>query len=261
MRNAVICLTLVAHLLSVPFSRTWAATVLGGEFERSYPIEATAKISIRNRGGSILVYGGPPGEIKISAVKRAYTTARLAEIAVDVSNKPAEIVIDTRYPAQSKWGLSDRAGTVDYVITVPMSCSDLSVELGDGEILLDGIRCGVAKAKLENGRLFVNNCFGDLRVSIGQGGFDANWDWWETQESSMDAEIVNGNGYVHFPGVAAFHLLALSVNGKIATNLAAQAKVEEDGSRKIDTMIGNPSRTEVKLKATNGNLEINALNP
>src|SRR4051812_24870457 len=216
MRKIIVRLFVLAHALLAPVSNILGATVLGDAFEQTYPIDAAAKISIRNGGGSILVYGGPAGEIKVSALKRAYTTARLAEIAVNVSTKPGEFTIDTQYPIQPKWGLSDRAGTVDYVITVPTSCSDLNVELGDGEIVLDGVRCGITKAKLGNGWLFLRNCFSDLRISVGQGGFDATWDWWQKEKSSVDAEIMNGNGYLHIPGGAAFHLLAISVNGKIA---------------------------------------------
>ncbi len=261
MRKVIVWLFILAYALSAMAPHSCATTVLGDGFEQTYPIEATAKIIIRNRGGSILVYGGPPGEVKISALKRAYTQTRLADIAVTVSRNAGEISIDTRYPTQPKWGLSDRAGTVDYVITVPVSCNDLNVELGDGEILVDGVRCGMTKTKLGNGRLFLRNCFGNLRISVGQGGFDATWDWWEGAKSSLDAEIMNGNGNLRVPTGAALHLFAVSVNGKIATNLAAPSKVEESGSRTIDTLIGGSPQTEIKLKATNGNLQINALNP
>jgi len=49
-------------------------------FEQSYPIEPTANVAIRNGDGAIFVYGSPANEIRVQAIKKAYTYERLKQI-------------------------------------------------------------------------------------------------------------------------------------------------------------------------------------
>src|SRR4051794_10012879 len=105
-----------ALILVVMAGSGQASPVLGEFFDQTYPIEPGSKISVRNNGGSIMVYGTATNELTISALKRAYSAARLAKISVNVAIKPGEVVIDTQFPPQPRWGLRDRSGTVEYVI-------------------------------------------------------------------------------------------------------------------------------------------------
>ena len=85
-------------------------------FEQTYTIESTANVTVINGEGAVFVYGSNTNEMRVHAVKRAYTRQRLKQIAVDVSIQPGSVSINTKCLPKPKWSLSDRSGTVDYTI-------------------------------------------------------------------------------------------------------------------------------------------------
>ncbi len=86
---------------------------------QSYPVDPTARLSFRNTDGSVRIYGADVAEIKLQAVKTAYSRERLDKIVINVAAQPASVSIDTLYPPKPKLGLDDRSGTVDYILIVP----------------------------------------------------------------------------------------------------------------------------------------------
>jgi len=94
--------------------------------EQNYKIDPTARVSIRNTDGSIRIYGADTPEIKLQAVKKAYSKDRLDKIVIDVGAQPSSISIDTIYPPKPKtWagrsfrhrGLRDRGSAVMHHLT------------------------------------------------------------------------------------------------------------------------------------------------
>ena len=65
--------------------------VLEETFERIYTIEPSARLTIQNRDGVVSIYGSDTGEMRIDAVKKAYSHKRLNQIGIDVSTKPGAI--------------------------------------------------------------------------------------------------------------------------------------------------------------------------
>ena len=47
--------------------------VLEETFERVYTIEPSARLTIQNRDGVVSIYGSDTGEMRINAVKKAYS--------------------------------------------------------------------------------------------------------------------------------------------------------------------------------------------
>jgi hypothetical protein len=153
-------------LLLITFSDAKSSNILEDVIEKTYAVAPTAKVSIRNDEGAIFIYGADIAEIQMEATKRAYNPERLAQISVDVSTQPGEFSIETHYPPKPKWGWSDRSGTVDYVIVLPWTCNISRLELGTGEVLVDGMRGDNVHVTMGNGRLFGHNCFTDLHVAV-----------------------------------------------------------------------------------------------
>jgi hypothetical protein len=251
-------LILAALGLLVSISR--ADPVLEETIEKSYPMEPTAKLSIRNDDGSIRIYGADIKEMKLQAIKKAYSTERLNQITVDVSLKPGEISIATQYPPKPKWGLWDRSGAVDYVIVLPWTCDISRCDLVNGELQVEGMRGKEARASLANGRLFGHNCFTDLHVSVTNGGLDVGYDWWEEHKFSLDAEIVNGNARAFIPADAIFHLLASSLDGHVFSDFTDKEHRQSGGVAKIDMLVGGAGETEIKVRAVNGSIKITETN-
>src|SRR5204862_1067884 len=151
--------------------------VLEETFEQFYAIPPSAKITIKNVDGAVLVYGSNLNEMRVHAVKKAYSRARLAQIAVSVDLKTGSVSIGTKFPPKPKWGLFDRSGTVDYTVVVPATANISGLDLNAGEILVEGLRGATTHARLGEGRVFARNGFTNLNPGMRRGNPLPAYDW------------------------------------------------------------------------------------
>ena len=232
-------------------------------FERLYTIEPNANINIQNGDGAVLVYGSNVNEMQVHAVKKAYSHARRRQIAIDVSTKPSSVSITTKFPPKPKWGLFDRSGTVDYTIVVPATVAISGLELDAGEILVDGMRGSMTRARLGEGRVFIRNCFTNLNAAVRRGNLIMSYDWWEESRFSAKANVAAGNVWLYVPGDAAFHLIAEAAQGKIVSDfetIALEGPAAAAGM-KTDTRVNGGSEATMKIRVEEGNIRIVEANP
>ena len=232
--------------------------------DRHYPIDpATGSISIRNRDGSIRIYGagGDVREVRVETLKKAYTPERLKAISIHVTSHENSISIETAYPPDSANRLSDRSGTVDYVIVVPQSIKIEKLELSNGEVLIEEMRSREARAELGTGRLFVHNCFGNLDIHVQTGNVALVYEWWEDQNFSIHAEVDDGNSFAYLPEEAVFHLLARTATGKIANDFEEKEQRGPESSNQIDLLVGGADKPKIEIETRDGNIRIAEHNP
>ena len=261
--------SLLLRLLSIGTAVVVSATSHAGEVleevvEKDYPVDFGAKFTLQNDDGSVLIYGANVAQMKLQAIKKAYTKDRLSKISVDVVVRPGTVAVRTGYPPKPKWGLSDRSGTVDYVIILPWLCDVTRVDLGNGEMLIDGMRGREVRAQLGNGRLFGRNCFTDLNLSIGTGGVEVTYDWWEKDFIALNTTIRQGITQVIIPSAAQAQLHAETANGYIFNDFDQQEnqRFQQRGKAKADLLVGKGSpNAEVQLHALEGNINIKEFNP
>ena len=225
-------------------------------FEQTYTIEPTTNLSVINGDGAVFVYGSNTNEMRVQAVKRAYTRERLNQIAVNVSIQPGSVSINTEFPPKPKWALSDRSGTVGYTIVVPATVNLARLELGDGEVLVDGMRGRTTHARLGSGRIFAHNCFGDVALTLDRGTLTLAYNWWEPGKFSVQANIARGNAWAFFPADIACHLIAATGDGKVETDFEESAQRGTNAIRKIDTSIQGGDDAVVIMRAKEGNIKI-----
>jgi hypothetical protein len=209
-----------------------------------------------NGDGSIRVYGAAATELRVQAIKRAYSLERLDKIDIRVSIQPGQVSITTDFPPKPKWGLEDRSGTVDYSIVVPQTAKLDQVELSTGEILIEGMRSERAQTHLATGRLFLHNCFANVRATIDTGPLALIYDWWEPIGFSVEAKSVRGGAWAAIPANAAFHLLAQTRTGKIVSDFAVPEQRGNEPIRKIDNPIGANPTARFAIDVGDGNIRI-----
>jgi len=234
--------------------------VLEETFEQFYAIPPSAKININNGDGAVMVYGSNVNEMRVHAVKKAYSRARLAQIAVSVDLKPGSVSIATKFPPKPKWGLFDRSGTVDYTIVVPANVDISELHLDAGEILLDGMRGPTTRAWLGEGRMFARNCFTNLDLAIRRGNLIMSYDWWEQSKFSVEANIAQGNAWAYLSSDAAFHLLAKTGEGKILSDFESAAQASARGMQ-IDALVNGGGDATIKVSVAKGNVKVAEANP
>ena len=76
---------LTAALFLSPALVQSATEVLEEIIERDYQIDPASKFTLQNGDGSVRIYGADIGEMKLQAIKKAYTKERLSRIDVDVA--------------------------------------------------------------------------------------------------------------------------------------------------------------------------------
>jgi hypothetical protein len=237
--------------------------VLEEVFEKVYMVEPDANISIHNQAGAILIYGSDANEMRVLAVKKAYSHERLKQIAIDISASPGTVSVIAKVPPQPKWAFSDRSGTVDCTITVPATASISAVDLNAGEVLLDSMRGRELRARLNDGRIFARNCFTNLDLTMNRGTLMLSYDWWEQGTFAARVNVGQGNAWVFLPGDPRFHLLAHAVHGKIANDfnnlpVAANSSARE---MKIDQIVNGGGSTTIDVGVERGDIKIAEANP
>jgi DUF4097 and DUF4098 domain-containing protein YvlB len=224
--------------------------------EESHNLAPNGTLSIRNEDGSIHLYGSDAPEVELRATKRAYSAERLNGIKVQVSAHAGSVSIETIFPRKRKWSLSDRSGTVDYEVIFPQNATIRNLELVNGEISIDGLREGSARASLVNGRMSARNCFGNLDYQVVNGGIDFYYNWWEESTYLVKAAISNGAVGVFLPGHASFRVAAETQGGSIMSNFIEGGQRSHGRTKRLATTIGSEPEPTFQIKVTNGNIRI-----
>ena len=250
-------------LLSLVGCGSESDPVLEETFERFYTIQPTADITIQNHDGAILIYGSNTNEMQIQATKKAYSRMRLKQIAINVSVQPTSVSINVKGPPKPKWALFDRSGTVECTIVVPATANISRLRLDAGEVLVDGMRGRSVHAWLGDGRMFAHNCFADTSLALQRGNLSLSYDWWEAGMFSVQANVARGNAWAFLPSDAAFHLIAETMHGKVASDFDNMpvAQAASAGAEKIDALVHGGGHAAIKMRAASGDVKIVEANP
>ena len=239
------------------FARPVAAAVkvLEETIEQKYELDADATLSISNTDGSIRVYAAETSEIWIQATKRAYTAERLQGIVVDVQATRKTITIGTTFPPR-KNALSDRSGTVDYLVIVPQAIKITQLALTNGEVTIEGLRGGSAKAHVTNGWVAGHNCFADLDLTVETGRLDVVYGWWENHKFSVKGSSERGIVRAILPSDVSVMLNATTGTGRIINAFGDKKTSANDTVRSLNTVIGSNAEAAIELKAGSGDIQI-----
>ncbi len=254
-------LILAVLLLSLTSCGPATNRALEETFEQFYTVEPAANITIKNGDGVVRVYGSSANEMRVQAIKRAYTPERLKQIMVNVSVQPGSVSIETNFPPKPTWALFDRSGTVEYTILVPQTAKISRLESGNGEVLVEGMRGPTVHARLGSGQMFGHNCFSNVVFAMGRGTVTLHYDWWEPGKFSIRADVVDGNARAFFPSGAAFRLIVETLHGKIANDFAEKDKRGSEDTAKLDMLVDGGGDSVIKLQAKEGNIKVVRTNP
>lgn len=230
-------------------------------FEQIHTIEPTANVTVINGDGAVFVYGSNTNEMRVEAIKRAYTRERLKQIAVNVSIQPGSVSINTKFPPKPNWALFDRSGTVDYIVVVPATVSLARLELGVGEVVVDGMSGQKTHARLGSGRMFAHNCFGNVALTLDRGTLTLGYDWWEPGKFAIQANIGDGNAWAFLPIDVVCHLVAETRHGKIGNDFAKPAQRGAKEITKTDMLIGDGGEAAVTMRAEKDDIRIMKASP
>src|SRR5256714_15189351 len=139
------------------------------EFHQTYPLNADGRVSLTNINGNVRVAAWDRNEIKVDAVKRAYTQERLKEAKINVEAGPSSVQIETEYPdyhwSRDDYERHENPASVEYTLTVPRGARLEDVSLVNGGLTIEGV-AGSVHASSVNGRVVARGLTGTVNISV-----------------------------------------------------------------------------------------------
>ena len=237
-------------------NRATAGEVLEDVVERRFPLDPSGTFSLRAIDGTVEIFGTDSREVKIVAIKKAFSPERLNAIAIRVDARQNAVNIETTPPPAPRHHFSDRSGTVEYIINIPQTARIARVELPNGELVIDGMRGASIAASLGSGQLVTHNCFCDQTIHVNQGGLNVFFDWMEERPISIEAEIEDGNLSARLPTDAAFHMHAVAKQGHVSSDFSPMGTRQRDDDSEISEAIGDAPATKLTFRAAEGNIHV-----
>lgn len=229
------------------------------EFHQTYPLAAGGRVSLSNINGAVKVLAWERAEVKVDAVKRAYTPERLREAQIKVDATANRVRIETEYPDSSlRWTDRDNErrenpATVEYTLTVPRGSNIDEINLINGDLNIAGV-AGPVKASSINGRVTASGLSGPVNLSVINGRLEATLDRL-SGSGAVNLSSVNGPLVVTLPSDANATLRASTVHGGITNDFNLPVRVGEYVGRDLEGRLGQGG-ANVRLNNVNGSVQI-----
>lgn len=260
MTNGIVRLTLAlcALLLALALPAL-AQDRVQEEFHQTYQLSAQGRVQLENINGSVRVTGWDRNEVKVDAVKWAYTRERLdeAQILVDASNE--NIRIYTKYPERDLGFTNDRNGrinnpaTVEYTLFVPRNARIDAIETINGNLSLEGLTNDVRASSI-NGQVTARGLLAEAKLSTVNGNLEATFNRLDAAKSITLASV-NGNVTVTIPSDANASLRANNVHGGIENDFGLPVRKGEYVGYDLAGQLGQGA-TRIRLANVNGLIAI-----
>jgi DUF4097 and DUF4098 domain-containing protein YvlB len=232
------------------------------EFHKVYPLSAQGRIEIENINGPVHVTGWDRNEVKVDAVKSAWSKERLDEARIEVRADQNDVSIRTEYPDHDRtFNLAGNCGgddvhnnpaSVEYTITVPRQAQLDKISLVNGRLDVQELT-GEVHASCVNGRIQAHNLQGAVQLETVNGELDASVE--QLPASELKLSSVNGRLRVTLPSDARAELKASTVSGSISDEFGLPVTRHQYVGRSLHGQLGGGG-TLVRLSNVNGTIEI-----
>jgi DUF4097 and DUF4098 domain-containing protein YvlB len=226
---------------------------LTAEFHQTYPLAANGSMALENINGNVHVTTWERNEVRVDAVKSAYSQKRLDEAKIEVDARSNRVSIKTTYPDHN-WHSDDEdnPATVEYTLTVPRAVRIDEVKLVNGGLDITGVT-GEVRASLVNGNLNASGLTGPVKLSTVNGRSEVALT--RLSDSPVEISSVNGHLEVTLPSNAKAEVEASTVNGGISNDFGLPVhRHRYVGSDMHGQLAGGGTR--VRLSNVNGRIEV-----
>jgi hypothetical protein len=232
------------------------------EFHKVYPLSAQGHVELANVNGPVHIAAWDRPEVKVDAVKSAWSKERLDEAKIEVEASPDRISIHTEYPGHDHTfnygnnGEHNNPARVEYTITVPRQANLDEIKLVNGRLDIQGV-AGDVHASCVNGRLEARNLQGLSELSTVNGSLDASVD--QLTSSGLKLSSVNGRLHVTLPSDANAEVKASTMSGSISNEFGFPVTKHQYVGHSLHGQLG-AGGAFVKLSNVNGAIEIGHAN-
>jgi DUF4097 and DUF4098 domain-containing protein YvlB len=227
------------------------------EFHQSYPLAANGRVSVANINGDVHISAWDRNEVKVDAVKRAYSQERLSEVTIDVNNTADSVSIKTKYPDRNQTfnnrNRENSSASVEYTLTVPRGARLDGAELVNGSLDVQGVQ-GDVSASLVNGEVKAAGLGGEVRLSTVNGSVEADVARLD-EAKSITLNSVNGSLVLVVPSGANAQVKANTLHGAITNDFGLKVDDGPYVGHELTGQIGTGG-PRIKLNNVNGSISI-----
>jgi DUF4097 and DUF4098 domain-containing protein YvlB len=225
------------------------------EFHQTYALAPDGRIELDNINGPVHITTWDQNQVKVDAVKYAYTKERLEEARIEVDSGKDYLSIRTRYPGHDhtfNWGSHDNPAEVEYTLTVPRTASLDEIKLINGNLDVIGVS-GEVHASCINGRLEAKNLAGRAELSTINGHLDARFD--QLAGLGIELSSVNGSVELTIPSDSKAEIEASTVSGGIENDFGLHVNDHRIIGHDLRGELGSGG-SHIRLSNVNGRIEI-----
>lgn len=225
-------------------------------WERSYALDATGEVEIRNTNGTIEVEPSSDGKVSVSAerVAKAGSDAAakelLAKIEIREDVSASSVRLETKTPSG---GFMSGHVNVNYRVRMPATATVRAVNT-NGRVTVIGIK-GRVVAETTNGGVEGRALAGPVTASTTNGGVEVALD--AVHSEGVSLETVNGGVELTLPADAKGDLSLQTVNGGIDTGSLRVELVGEQSRRRVEGRL-NGGGPRVRVETVNGGVHLKA---
>lgn len=227
------------------------------EFHQSYALSAAGRVSIANINGDVHIRAWDRNEVKVDAVKRAYSPQRLSEVTIDVNSSADSVIIKTKYPERNLTfetrNRENNPASVEYTLTVPRGARIENAELVNGSLDIEGVK-GDVRVSLVNGELKAGGLGGEVKLSTVNGTQEVNVTTLD-EAKSLTLNSVNGPIVLIVPSGANAQVKASTVHGTITNDFGFTVNEGQYVGRDLTGQIGSGG-PRIRLNNVNGSIAI-----
>jgi DUF4097 and DUF4098 domain-containing protein YvlB len=249
----------VAILMAAQAVAVMAQDRVQEEFHQSYQLSPQGRVQLENINGNVRVTGWDRNEVKVDAVKWAYTRERLNEAQIVVEPGADSIRVYTKYPERDQNFNSDEQGrlnnpaTVEYTLFVPRNARIEGIEVINGSLILEGLTGDVHAGSI-NGNVIARGLLGEAKISTVNGNLEASFNQLNAAKS-INLASVNGNLTLIIPSDSSASLRASNVHGGITNDFGLPVRKGEYVGYDLAGQLG-AGATRIRLGNVNGLITI-----
>jgi len=246
-----ICAVLAVALAAHASDHTGAFTE---EFHQTYNIGPNGRVELDNINGAVHISTWDQNEVKVDAVKYAYSKDRLAEAHIEINSGKDYLSIRTTYRDHDlsfNWGSRNNPAGVEYTLTVPRNVRLDEIKLINGSLDVSEVT-GEVRASCINGKLQAHNLSGRADLSTINGRLEARFD---QLSGSLDLKSVNGSVELTIPSDSKAEIEASTISGGIENDFGLRVNHHRYVGHELRGELGNGG-TRIKLENVNGHIEI-----
>jgi len=229
------------------------------EFHQTYALAATGRIELENINGPVHITAWDRNEVKVDAIKRAWSKERLQEAKIEVESQPDSLSIRTEYPGHDHtfWNdhHHDQPASVEYTLSVPRNARLDEIKLVNGNLDVEGVN-GEVRVSCVNGRLTARKLGGRAELSTVNGKLEANMD---RLQSALDVSSVNASVLLTLPSDTKADLEATTVSGSISNDFGIPVSRHQWVGHDLRGELGGGG-PQVRVSNVNGRIEIRHAN-